>query len=92
MRVWVKKVGDTWQTSTRNTITEFDTLGDAMAAAYAIQNRAANNAVVSQGGDGEGDNSGPSEGCPIPGVGEECPCRLPDPAEPSQEEPSQLVA
>jgi hypothetical protein len=63
-----------------------------MAAAYAIQNRAANNAVISQSGNGEGDDGGPSEGCPIPGVGEECPCRLPDPEEQSSEEPKQLVA
>jgi len=88
----VKKVENGWETSTRNTITSFETLGEAMAAAYAIQNRAANNAVVLEGGDGEGDNGGPSEGCPIPGVGEECPCRLPDPEEPLPEKPSELLA
>jgi len=88
----VKKVGNLWQTSTRNMATTFDTLGEAMAAAYAIQNRAANNAVVSQSGDGEGDDGGSTEGCPIPGVGEGCPCRLPDPAEPVEKESKQLVA
>jgi hypothetical protein len=63
-----------------------------MAAAYAIQNRAADNAVISQGGDGESDDSRSAEGCDLSGVGSECPCRFETAEESVEEEPEELVA